>query len=95
MFKDWTGDDIEESIPDPQIQSDTQDHLARGANRLRQSTQPRDPLDLEFDLNHDYVPDGFLKADIQKRGKHQGASGRNRAVSLGGSIKNVYRRKVH
>ena len=69
MFKDWTGDDIEESIPDPQIQSDTQDHLARAANRLRQSTRPRDPLDLEFDLNHDYVPDGFLKADIQKHGK--------------------------
>ena len=71
MFKDWTGDDIEESIPDPQIQSDTQDHLARAANRLRQSTRPRDPLDLEFDLNHDYVPDGFLKADIQKHGKRQ------------------------
>ena len=45
------------------------DHLARAANRLRQSTRPRDPLDLEFDLNHDYVPDGFLKADIQKHGK--------------------------
>ena len=27
------------------------------------------PLDLKFDLNHDYVPDGFLKADIQKHGK--------------------------
>ena len=29
----------------------------------------RDPLDLEFDLNHDFVPDGFLKGDIQKHGK--------------------------
>lgn len=36
---------------------------------MRQSTRPRDPLDLEFDLNHDYVTDGFLKADIQKHGK--------------------------
>ena len=31
--------------------------------------RPRDPLYLEFDLNHDYVPDDFLKVDIQKDGK--------------------------
>ena len=40
MFKDWTGDEIEESIPDPQIQSDTQDvprsltfHLIEGGTK--------------------------------------------------------------
>ena len=45
------------------------DHFARAVNRLRQSMRPRDPLDLEFDLNHDFVPDCFLKGDIQKHGK--------------------------
>lgn len=45
------------------------DHLARAANRVRQSTRPQDPLDLDFQLCQEHVPDGFLKADIKKHGK--------------------------
>ena len=45
------------------------DHLARTANRVWQNTCPRDPLDLEFELCQDHLPDAFLKADIKKHGK--------------------------
>ena len=38
------------------------------ANRIRQCTRPKDPLDLDFDLHQDHIPDGFLKADIKKHG---------------------------
>ena len=47
------------------------DHLARAANRVRQSTRPRDPSDLDFDLCHEHIPDGFLKADIKNIGKRR------------------------
>lgn len=45
------------------------DHLARAANRVRQNTCLRDPLDLEFEICQDHLPDAFLKADIKKHGK--------------------------
>lgn len=45
------------------------DHLARAANRVRQNTRPQDPLDLEFELCQERLPDAFLKADIKKHGK--------------------------
>ena len=45
------------------------DHLARTANRVRQNTCLRDPLDLEFELCQDHLLDAFLKADIKKHGK--------------------------
>ena len=41
------------------------DHPARAANRVRQNTHPRDPLDLEFELCQEHLPDAFLKADIK------------------------------
>ena len=41
--------------------------LARAANRLRQSTRSKDPVDLEFILNHDHIPPNFLRADIKVR----------------------------
>ncbi|XP_067024035.1 uncharacterized protein [Acropora muricata] len=50
-------------------------HLARAANRIRQSTRPKDPIDLDFDLQQDQIPNGFLKADIKKHG--------NRHIILG------------
>ena len=56
------GDEPCPALPKP-------DHLARAANRVQQSTRPRDPLDLDFDLCHEHIPDGFLKADIKKHGK--------------------------
>ena len=45
------------------------DHRARAANRVRQNTHPQDPLDLEFELCQEHLPDAFLKAGIKKHGK--------------------------
>jgi hypothetical protein len=48
------------SLPKPEF-------LARAANRLRQSARPNDPVNLEFDLNHDHIAPNFLRADIRVR----------------------------
>ena len=48
------------SLPKPNF-------LARTANRLRQSTRPKDPVDLEFEIDHSNIPADFLKADIKVR----------------------------
>ena len=39
--------------------------IARAANRLRQKLRPDDPNNLDFDLDEDSVPEGFLQADIR------------------------------
>ena len=39
--------------------------IARAANRLRQRLRPDDPNNLDFDLDEDSVPEGFLQADIR------------------------------
>ena len=38
--------------------------LARAANYLRQSLHPTDPKDMEFHLDHNHIPDYFLRKDI-------------------------------
>ena len=40
-------------------------NLVRQANRKRQKSRPVEPKDLEFELNHEYIPGGFLQADIK------------------------------
>ncbi|XP_044163204.1 uncharacterized protein LOC122947722 isoform X2 [Acropora millepora] len=46
-------------------------HLARAANRLRQSNRPADPTSIDFDLREDVLPENFLRADITTRnGRH-------------------------
>ena len=39
-------------------------HLARAANRLRQSLRPDDPVDLDFELEEEHIPADFLRGDI-------------------------------
>ena len=39
--------------------------IARAANRLHQKLRPDDPNNLDFDLDEDSVPEGFLQADIR------------------------------
>ena len=34
-------------------------NLARAANRARQSSRPEDPVDLDFEINTDYIPENF------------------------------------
>ena len=46
-------------------------HLARAANRWRQSNRPADPTSIDFDLREDVLPENFLRADITTRnGRH-------------------------
>lgn len=42
-------------------------HLARNANRLRQKLRPKEPKNLEFELELDHVPDNFFRSDVRVR----------------------------
>ena len=42
-------------------------HLARAANRLRQSNRPADLTSIDFDLREDVLPENFLRVDITTR----------------------------
>ena len=44
-------------------------NLARAANRARQAIRPQDPVDLDFEINMDYIPGGFLRGDIKVDGR--------------------------
>ena len=45
------------------------EYIARVANRHRQRLRPQDPTDLNFDVEEDHIPDGFLRGDIQVRSR--------------------------
>ena len=40
-------------------------NLTRAANRARQAIQPQDPVDLDFEVNMDYIPGSFLRGNIK------------------------------
>ena len=37
--------------------------LVKAANHLRQKHRPSDPMDLEFELQTEHIPDDFLRRD--------------------------------
>ena len=43
--------------------------MAQAANRLRQNSRPKDPVDLDFSLEEDHIPDGFFQADVTVKGR--------------------------
>jgi len=43
--------------------------MARTANHHRQRLRPTDPLDLDFELEEEHLPAGFLQADLEVRGR--------------------------
>ena len=45
------------------------EYIARAANRRRQRLRPKDPVDLDFELDVENIPDGFLRADLTERGR--------------------------
>ena len=53
---------LDTSAPHPSLPKP--DHLARTANRQRQSQHPTEPADLDFTVDMDYVGDNFIQADI-------------------------------
>ncbi|XP_041372839.1 uncharacterized protein LOC121386108 [Gigantopelta aegis] len=42
----------------------TIDRLVHTANYCRQTSRPKNPTDLEFELKMDFIPDNFLKGDV-------------------------------
>ena len=50
------------SLPKPE-------YIARTANRFPQRLRPKDPTDLAFELEHDHLPAGFFRADVQVHGR--------------------------
>ena len=45
------------------------EYLARAANRHRQKMRPAEPTDLEFEIQEEHIPAGFLKSDVKVDGK--------------------------
>ncbi|XP_076037058.1 uncharacterized protein LOC143022632 [Oratosquilla oratoria] len=45
----------------------TTSNLVRATNRLRQKNRPKDPKDLNFELNYEHKPDDFLVEDVKVR----------------------------
>ncbi|KAK2167497.1 hypothetical protein LSH36_27g09046 [Paralvinella palmiformis] len=47
------------------------DYIARNANNHHQKLRPKDPVDLDFVLNDEHVPDNFLRKDVTvNSGRH-------------------------
>ena len=45
------------------------EYLARAANWHRQKKRPAEPLDLDFEINGDHLPAGFLQSDLKVDGR--------------------------
>lgn len=45
------------------------DYIARAANRKHQQLRPKDPLDLDFELEEGHIPDGFFRSGVKVRGR--------------------------
>ena len=50
------------SLPRPE-------YIGWAANRKRQQLRPKDPLDLDFELEDAHIPDGFFRSDVKVRGR--------------------------
>ncbi|XP_035690632.1 uncharacterized protein LOC118425699 [Branchiostoma floridae] len=59
-------EEVDVRAPNPDLPSIA--NMVRMANKRRQELRPKDPTTLEFDLEEQHLPDGFLKADIQSDG---------------------------
>ena len=53
---------VEEGLPLPTLPSIS--NLSRLANRRREATRPQDPRGLDFQLQMEHIPEGFLKRDV-------------------------------
>ncbi|CAG2216714.1 unnamed protein product [Mytilus edulis] len=39
-------------------------NLQTSTNRLREKSRPKDPTDLNFEINYDFLPENFFKKDV-------------------------------
>ena len=65
-------------------------HLARTANRHRQSARPAEPMDLNFDIDTDYVGTDFLQSDIRVGDRQHIVCGTQDMLGLLGQCKTWY-----
>jgi hypothetical protein len=62
IVQDLIRDYLPDDVPCPALQQT--DYIARNANNHRQKLRPKDPVDLDFALNDEHIPDNFLRKDI-------------------------------
>lgn len=60
---------MEELTTEPMPALPNPSYIARAANRLRKSSRPKDPTDLEFELNEECLPENFLRTDVRAGSK--------------------------
>ena len=60
---------MEELTTEPIAALPNPSYIARAANRLRKSSRPKDPTDLEFELNEECLPENFLRTDVRAGSK--------------------------
>eukprot|EP00058_Branchiostoma_floridae_P023891 XP_002609381.1 hypothetical protein BRAFLDRAFT_86472 [Branchiostoma floridae] len=60
-------ENVDQSAPNPELPRIA--NLVRMANRKREALRPKDPTSVDFEVNYDFIPDGYLRADVWVRGK--------------------------
>ncbi|VDI62897.1 Hypothetical predicted protein [Mytilus galloprovincialis] len=45
-------------------------NLQTSTNRLREKSRPKDPTDLNFEINYDFLPENFFKKDVVDSNRH-------------------------
>ena len=65
-------------------------NIARTANRARQALRPEDPVDLNFVVDPNFIPAGFLKSDITHHGRRHLLFATDRALTTLSKAKTWY-----
>ncbi|XP_078603877.1 uncharacterized protein LOC144877706 [Branchiostoma floridae x Branchiostoma japonicum] len=60
-------ENVDQSAPNPELPRIA--NLVRMANRKREALRPKDPTSVDFEVNYDFIPDGYLRVDVWVRGK--------------------------
>ena len=60
---------LDQMTDGPCSSSPRPEYIARAANRKRQQLRPKDPLDLDFELEEGHIPDGFFRSGVKVRGR--------------------------
>ncbi|XP_076047284.1 uncharacterized protein LOC143028802 [Oratosquilla oratoria] len=66
------------------------DNLTRATNRFRQKNRPKDPKDLEFELQNDHIPVEFLKGDVKVKDRRHLIFSTNEQLNLLRNAKTWY-----
>lgn len=64
--------------------------MARAANRLRQKLRPQDPKDLQFELEEECIPGGFLQSDVRVKEQRHLIFAKNEQLRILCQVKSWY-----